>query len=84
SALAKGEIDFMGSVTQGEAERRQLLRSQTYLATRPTLVARLGDSPSLKNGLQGYRLAISLDTISLPVAQAMYPKARIESYTSAD
>ncbi|BCQ61472.1 hypothetical protein PBOI14_32220 [Pseudomonas sp. Boi14] len=84
SALAKGEIDFMGSVTQGEAERRQLLRSQIYLANRPTLVARLGDSPSLKNGLQGYRLAISLDSISLPVAQAMYPKARIESYASAD
>lgn len=84
SALAKGEIDFMGSVTQGEAERRQLLRSQIYLANRPTLVARLGDSPSLKNGLQGYRLAISLDSISLPVAQAMYPTARIESYASAD
>jgi len=84
NALAKGEIDFMGSVTQGEAEQRQLLRSQRYLINRPTLVARQGDSPSLKNGLQARRLAISLDTISPPVAQAMYPKARIDSYTSAD
>ncbi|QEN47617.1 transporter substrate-binding domain-containing protein [Pseudomonas protegens] len=84
NALAKGEIDFMGSVTQGEAEQRQLLRSQRYLVNRPTLITRQGDSPSLKNGLQARRLAISLDTISLPVAQAMYPKARIDSYTSAD
>ncbi|PYC03542.1 histidine kinase [Pseudomonas protegens] len=83
-ALAKGEIDFMGSVTPVDAQQRQLLRSQRYLVNRPTLVARLGDSPSLKNGLQGRRLAISLDTISLPVAQAMYPKAQIEGYDNTD
>ncbi len=84
NALARGEIDLMGSVTQDEARPRQLLLSQSYLVNRPTLVARLGDSPSLKGGLQGRRLAISQDTISLPVAQAMYPLARIETYGSAD
>ncbi|MCK9798306.1 transporter substrate-binding domain-containing protein [Pseudomonas sp. MAFF 302030] len=83
-ALANGEIDFMGRVTASAAQQHHLLQSQSYLVNRPTLVARLGDAPSLKNGLQDRRLAISLDTITLPVAQAMYPKARIDSYSTAD
>ncbi|ROL76233.1 histidine kinase [Pseudomonas protegens] len=83
-ALAKGEIDLIGGVTLSEAQKHPLLRSRNYLINRPTLVARLGDSASLKNGLQGRNLAIALDTITLPAAQALYPKARIESYSSTD
>ena len=41
-ALAKGEIDFMGSATLADAQQRQLLRSQRYLVNRATLVARRG------------------------------------------
>ncbi|MGC5700894.1 transporter substrate-binding domain-containing protein [Pseudomonas sp. NFXW11] len=84
NALARGEIDLIGSVTASEAQQRHLLLSRSYLINRPTLVARLGDSPPLKSGLAGRRLAIALDSITEPVAQAMYPKARIVAYPSAD
>ncbi|NBF09153.1 transporter substrate-binding domain-containing protein [Pseudomonas sp. Fl4BN1] len=84
AALARGEIDFMGSVTSSEAQQHHLLQSQSYIINRPTLVARLGDSPPLKNGLEGRSLAISQDALTSQVAQAMYPKARIESFATAD
>lgn len=84
NALSKGEIDFMGSVTSDEAHRHQLRQSLDYLVSRPTLVIRQGDSQALKNGLQGRRLAISLDIVSQAQVQTMYPKAQIVGYESAD
>nr|BFD41445.1 transporter substrate-binding domain-containing protein [Pseudomonas sp. FFPRI_1] len=84
SALARGEVDFMGSVTTGEIQARHLLQSDSYIVNRPTLVARLGGSPSIKDGLQGRSLAISGDAVTAQVAHQMYPKARIETFPSAD
>ncbi|TWR92590.1 transporter substrate-binding domain-containing protein [Pseudomonas saxonica] len=82
-ALEEGKIDVLGTSNGFEAAHPQLLLSTPYAIDQPVLVTREGETRSLSEGLEGMRLSMVYHYLPLEEVKALYPKAIIQSYPSA-
>jgi len=81
-ALVNGEIDLLGSANGFEAAASRITLSSPYAADQPVLVTRTGETRPLSDGLNGLRLSMSYHYLPPEEIEALYPKARLETFPS--
>jgi two-component system sensor histidine kinase EvgS len=81
-ALIKGEIDLLGSANGYEASSKDIKLSLPYAADQPVLVTRTGETRSLTEGLNGLRLSMAYHYLPPDDIEALYPKARLQTFPS--
>ncbi|MCU1733024.1 MULTISPECIES: transporter substrate-binding domain-containing protein [unclassified Pseudomonas] len=82
SALQRGDIDLLGTVSADEAARSRLLLSRAYVENQPVLATRSDDGGSPDSGRPGVRLAMREGYLSEDRAHELFPNARLAFYPS--
>ncbi|MFJ3485224.1 transporter substrate-binding domain-containing protein [Pseudomonas sp. NPDC090202] len=82
AALARGDIDLLGSANGYEAPSQDIQLSSPYAVDQPVLVTRLGETRPLTDGLNGLRLSMLYHYLPPDVIGALYPKARLQTFPS--
>ncbi|WP_375056781.1 transporter substrate-binding domain-containing protein [Zobellella sp. DQSA1] len=83
-ALARGEVDLLGSATPQEVAQLSLILSDPYFTAPPVLVARIGETLELLPELNGVRLAVTHEYARKIDARSRYPQASFTVFKSTD
>jgi two-component system sensor histidine kinase EvgS len=81
-ALISGEIDLLGSANGYEAASEHIKLSFPYAVDQPVLVTRVGETRVLTEGLNGLRLSMVYHYLPPEEIEALYPKARLQTFPS--
>jgi two-component system sensor histidine kinase EvgS len=81
-ALNQGEIDLLGSANGYEAASSGIALSTPYAVDQPVLVTRTGETRPLNGDLNGLRLSMAYHYLPPDVIAALYPKARLQTFSS--
>ncbi len=81
-ALISGEIDLLGSANGYEAAATNIKLSFPYAVDQPVLVTRVGETRLLTDGLNGLRLSMVYHYLPPDEIEALYPKARLQTFPS--
>jgi two-component system sensor histidine kinase EvgS len=81
-AVRNGEVDFLGTANEFEAQLPNMVLSHPYANDKPTLITRKGDSDCLPVELKGKTIAMLYHYISPDAVRAFYPEATLQLYPS--
>ena len=82
-ALARGEIDLLGSANGFEEANTELLLSQPYADDQAIIATPLGKPRNPGDGLAGARLAMVDHYLPVERIQQVYPQARLQLHASS-
>ncbi|MCE6983062.1 hypothetical protein EI534_38105, partial [Pseudomonas frederiksbergensis] len=77
-----GDIDLLGSSNGFEAADAQLVLSQPYADDLPVIVTPQGKTRAVDDELEGLRLAMVDHYLPDEEVRHLFPKARLQLYTS--